>query len=95
MIRTLLITAALGAMALPAAAATSVTVNVGGLDAKATHATIVRAARSACSAELRDSSPLEQYYLQPECMRAAIARAESTLTVNGAVASTQTRVAGR
>jgi hypothetical protein len=81
MLRTLALAAALGALALPAAAA-SVTVNIAGLDAKAAHARIVHAAIAACSAELRDESPLIQYYQMSSCIDEAVADAEAKLTAS-------------
>jgi hypothetical protein len=91
----LLAAAALGASALPAAAATQVTVNVAGLDAGAAHATIVRAATAACQVELRDASQFQQYYLRPDCINAAVARAEAKLETARAGAVAQARIAGR
>jgi hypothetical protein len=95
MLRTIVIAAALGAMALPAAAATKVTVNVAGQDAKAAHATILRAAEAACKIELRDASTLEQYYLRTDCINVAVARAEAHLDATAVNASKPTRLAGR
>jgi hypothetical protein len=63
MLRTLLAGAAVAALAMPAFAATTVKVNVSGMDSKAAHATIVRAAKSACRAEFRNASAFEQHYL--------------------------------
>lgn len=80
MLRTLLLTAALGALALPAAAATYVKVNVSGLDAKAAHVAIVHAATEACQIELRGVSDLERYYGHVDCIKSAVARAETGLS---------------
>ena len=96
MFRTLAIAAVLSAAAvMPAAAATSVTVNVSGQDAKAAHASIVNAAKSACHAELRDASTFEQYYLWSDCMSSAVARAEVSLEATKVAAAASTRVVGR
>jgi hypothetical protein len=98
MLRTILIAAALGAIALPAAATTQITVNVAGQDAKTAHATIVHAAEKACRTELRDSSTFEQYYLRPDCISNAVTQAEATLANNTATASasdTNTAAQGR
>jgi UrcA family protein len=75
MFRSLALAAALGAMALPAAAA-SVKVNIAGLDAKTAHARIVRAAETVCSAELPDSAVV-RYYEMPSCITEATATAEA------------------
>ena len=96
MFRTLAIAAVLSVAAvMPAVAATTVTVNVSGQDAKAAHATIVHAAKAACSAELRDASTFEQYYLWSDCLTSAVARAEVSLEATKVAAATSTRVAGR
>jgi len=97
MFRTLLLASALGAMALPAAAGTSVTVSVAGLDAKAAHTVILHAAQAACRVELSDEFPQELFYTRPECLNDAIGRAEASLpaaTAN-ATATRQARVASR
>ncbi len=96
MFRTIILAAALGAMALPAGAATSITVNITGLDAKAVHTTIVHAAQAACRIELRDDSPLELVYSRPECMSDAVAGAEARLAAKSASLSTDpSRLASR
>ena len=96
MFRTLAIAAVLSAAAaMPAAAATSVTVNVNGQDAKAAHATIVHAAKNACRAELRDASTFEQYYLWSDCLNTAVARAQVSLEATKVAAASPTNVAGR
>ncbi len=94
MLRTLVLAAALGAMALPAAAATTVTINVNGLDGKAAHAVITRAAKDACQVELRGSSPFAQYYLRADCINTAVADAEARLRTTRA-SENQTHMAGR
>jgi len=78
MIRTFAIAAILGAIALPAAAA-SVTVNVAGLDSKAAHDKIVVAAEHACSIELSTGNNVVQYYTQDACVAEATAAAEAKL----------------
>ena len=85
MFRTLVLAAALGAMALPAAAA-SVTINVAGLDAKAAHAKIVQAAATACGIELSDDSTVVQYYTHAACVTDAAAKAEAKVEANQRVA---------
>jgi hypothetical protein len=77
MIRSILIGLALGALALPAAAA-SVTVDLKA-DPQTVHARIAEAASSACSVEYRDASVLEKYYAEPECVSEAKAAAERKL----------------
>ena len=97
MFRTLLLAAALGAMALPAAAGTSVTVDISGLDANATHTAIVRAAQAACRAELSGETSLVVFYNRPECLNDAIGRAEASLpaATASATATSPARVASR
>lgn len=80
MFRTLAIVAALAGAALPAAAA-SVTVNIAGLDAKAAHAKIVRAAEAACSAVLNDGAVVRYYEMSP-CISDAVAAAEAKYAAN-------------
>lgn len=77
MFRTALLSAAVAVLALPVAAQTLVKVNVNGLDAKAAHEAILRAAKEACAVELRNSSPLGQYYGHLDCVNAAVANAEA------------------
>ncbi len=97
MVRTLLLASALGALALPAFAETSVKVDLTGLDAKAAHTAIVRAAQVACRVELNDESPLELYYDRPVCLNDAIDRTEAGLSAASAsvTAETPARVASR
>jgi hypothetical protein len=99
MVRTLLLATALGALALPAFAETSVKVDLTGMDAKAAHTAILRAAQVACRVELNDESPLELFYDRPDCLNDAIDRTEASLTATAATASvtaeTPTRVASR
>jgi len=78
MIRTLALAAVIGSFALPAMAA-SVTVNVAGLDAKATHEKIVDAARHACSIEHSTGNNVVEYYTQDACVAEATAAAEAKL----------------
>jgi UrcA family protein len=80
MFRTLAFAAALGALALPAAAA-SVKINIAGLDAKTAHAHIVRAAQAACSAALNES-PVVRYYDMGPCIDDAVAATEAKLAAN-------------
>jgi UrcA family protein len=80
MFRALAIAAAVSAAALPAAAE-SVTVNVNGLDAKAAHAKIVRAAEQACSAVLQDGAVV-RYYEMSLCVSDAVAAAEAKFAAN-------------
>jgi len=99
MVRTLLLATALGALALPAFAETSVKVDITGLDAKAAHTAILRGAQTACRVELNDESDLELFYDRPDCLNEAIDRAEASLTATATSASvtaeTPTRVASR
>jgi len=80
MVRTLVIAAALAVLAIPASAE-SVKVNIAGLDAKAAHAKITRAAEQACSAVLNDS-PVIRYYEMSTCVDDAVARAEAKYAAN-------------
>jgi UrcA family protein len=80
MFRTLAIAAVLGAMAVPASAA-SVKVNIAGLDAKAAHAKIVHAAEEACSAALMESATVRYYEMTP-CVNDAVAEAEAKYAAN-------------
>jgi hypothetical protein len=77
--RTLVLTAALGALALPAAAA-SVKVNIAGLDAKTAHAKIVRAAETACSLSLADETL--RYYSINSCVDEVVAATEAKFAAN-------------
>jgi hypothetical protein len=79
MFRTMALSLAVGALALPAFAATSIPVNVSGLDAKATHSAIVHAAIAACEIELRQDSSLVFYYEWQDCTKSAIAGAEASI----------------
>jgi hypothetical protein len=92
---TLAIAALLTAATLPAAAATSVKVNVAGQDAKAAHVTIVHAAKTACQAELRDASTFEHYYLWSDCLNTAVARAQVSLEANKIAAAAPITLARR
>jgi hypothetical protein len=93
MYRTLVLAAvSAAAVAAPAFATTSVKVDVSGLDPKAAHEAIVRAAKLACHAEMRDSSTFEQHYLWSDCLNGAVARAEQTTEAR---AATKTTGAGR
>ena len=97
MYRTLLLATAVAALALPAAAATGIKINIDGLDVKAARAAILHAAQAACRIELSDELPLEVFYDRPECLSDAIGRAEASLPVATAsvTATTPTRVASR
>jgi hypothetical protein len=89
MLRTFVLAAALGALALPAGAA-SVKVNIAGLDAKTAHAKIVRAAQEACSVVLQDSA-IARYYEMPPCIEDAVAATEAKIASNDhRLASAQT-----
>jgi hypothetical protein len=79
MFRTLVLAAALGALALPAVAGTAVTVNVVGLDGKAAHAVIYHAAQQACRVELSDETQQVQFYNRPACISSAVTTAEAKL----------------
>lgn len=78
-LRTLTVAAVLAALALPAAAA-SVKVNVAGLDAKAAHNQIHRAAEQVCSAALNDE-PLS-HYLMADCIEQTVATTEAKFAAN-------------
>ena len=78
MFRKFALAAAFAAIALPAAAHTEVKVNVAGLDAKAAHAAIVQAAQAACREEMAGQTSLVQFYNRPDCINAAVAKAETT-----------------
>jgi hypothetical protein len=78
-LRAITLAAALGALAFPAAAA-SVKVNITGLDSKAAHAQIVRAAATVCSAALADQ-PL-RYYAIGACIDQAVATTEAKFAAN-------------
>ncbi len=78
-LRAALLATAIGATALPAAAA-SVKVNVAGLDAKAAHAQIVRAAQTVCSAALSDQTL--RYYSMADCITEAVAATEAKVAAN-------------
>ena len=77
MFRTLVLAGAAAALALPASAATQVTINVAKLDAPAAHKAIASAAKQACSAEFVTTSGLVRFYGQPECVAHTLAKAES------------------
>jgi len=78
MYRTIALAAALGALALPAAAA-SITVNIAGLDAKHAHEKIVAAAQAVCREALDGHTSLAQFYERPDCIAEAVAHAETEL----------------
>ena len=77
--RVIALAATLGALALPAAAA-SVKVNIAGLDSKAAHAQIVRAAETACSSALADQTL--RYYSMSSCIDEAVATTEAKFAAN-------------
>jgi len=77
--RAVALASALGALALPAAAA-SVKVNIAGLDAKAAHVQIVRAAEAACSSALADESL--RYYSMRSCIDEAVTTTEAKFAAN-------------
>jgi hypothetical protein len=87
MFRKLSLAAVLAAVAFPAFADTTVKVNVAGLDAKAAHALIYRAAQEACRIELSGETSLVQFYNRPICLRAAIAKAETDYSAMQGLAS--------
>lgn len=95
MLRILTLTAALAGLALPAAAETTVTVNVAGLDAKAAHERIAQAAHSACIIEMRGASLLDQYYTHADCIDRAITRAEASWQSGQASVQVQSKLASR
>ena len=95
MLRTLTLAATLAGLALPAAAATTVTVNLAGLDNKAAHARIAQAAHSACIVEMRGASALDQYYMHADCLDRAIARAEASWEAGHASVEVEPKLAGR
>ncbi len=95
MLRILALSLAGASLALPAAAETSLRINVAGLDAPSAHAAIVRAARAACQIELRESSTFEQHYHRLDCIEGAVARAESNVGGLAANTSGQNRRTGR
>jgi hypothetical protein len=77
--RALALATALGALSLPAAAA-SVKVNIAGLDAKTAHARIVSAAGTVCSAALIDQ-PL-RYFVIDSCVHETVAATEARFAAN-------------
>ena len=81
MLRKILLAAALAATAAPALADTKVVVNLAGMDAKAAHAKIVRAAEAACSAVLNDGAVVRYYEMSP-CISDAVAAAEAKYAAN-------------
>jgi hypothetical protein len=86
-VRAIVLAAVLGAMALPAAAA-SVKVNVAGVDSKTAHARIVRAAETACSAALADEP--QRFYVISSCIDETVASTEAKYAANtGRLASIQ------
>jgi hypothetical protein len=84
MIRSIVIGLALGALALPAAAA-SVTVDIKS-DPQTVHARIAEAASSVCSVEYQGASVLEKYYAEPQCVSEATAAAEHKLAAKTTLA---------
>jgi hypothetical protein len=99
MLRTLSIVAPLTAcavaLALPAAAETTVKVDVNGLAPAAVHAKIVQAAKAACRIELRNSTTPDQYFQQGGCINDAVAGAEAQLKAMRAANGGSSVVAGR
>jgi UrcA family protein len=95
MLRTLSLAALAAALALPAAAETTVKVDVTGLDAPATHARIVKAAKAACRVELRNSTSFDQYIQWNGCINDAVAHAEADLKSQQASAGGRPVLAGR
>ncbi|HEX4199406.1 MAG TPA: hypothetical protein VHZ26_18370 [Caulobacteraceae bacterium] len=93
MFRTTALALAIGALALPAVASTSITVSLSGLNARTAHTAIVRAAQTACRTELRDDSPLQLSYDWTECLTGAIAGAEANMPKEASL--TQPRLASR
>jgi hypothetical protein len=87
MFRTIALAAILGAVALPALAATQVTVNVSGLDARAAHAVIFHAAQTACRTELAGDSSLLRSYEWSDCIHDAVSTAETKLATMRGLAS--------
>ncbi len=82
MFRTLALAATLGALALPASAA-SIKVDINGLDAAAAHAKIVAAANTVCRIELHDAGPAQQYYEHQACVDDAVAKVQAQLATTG------------
>jgi len=95
MLRTLSIAALGAALALPAAAETTVKVDVAGLDGPAAHARILQAAKAACKVEMRNSTTFEQYYQWTGCINDAVAGAESQLKDQQAATATGKSVFAR
>jgi hypothetical protein len=87
MFRTLVLAGAAAALALPAFAATEVTINVAALGAPAVHQAIARAAHETCAARFADSSSLVRFYAQPDCVSHTIAKAESDYAAMRGLAS--------
>jgi hypothetical protein len=83
------------ALALPAAAETTLKVDVNGLAPAAVHAKIVQAARAACRVELRNSTTPDQYFQQAGCISDAVAGAEAQLKTMRAANGGGSVVAGR
>jgi len=79
MLKSLVIAAALAATALPTFAE-SVTVNISGLDAKAAHAKIEKAAEDACRVAMSEESSVAQYYDHAACVGDAVSTAETKLS---------------
>jgi UrcA family protein len=95
MLRTLSIAALGAALSLPAAAETTVKVDVTGLAAPAAHARIVRAAKAACQAELRNTAWFDWYIQWNGCINDAIAHAESDLKTQQASVGGRPVLAGQ
>jgi hypothetical protein len=88
MLRTLALAGAVAALALPAVAGpTEVTINVAKLDAPAVHKAIAEAARQACFNEFAEQTTLVSFYARPECVRHAVAKAESDYAAMRGLAS--------
>jgi hypothetical protein len=91
--------AALGAIsaaiAMPAAAETTLKVDVNGLAPAAAHAKIVQAAKAACRVELRNSTTPDQYFQQVGCINDAVAGAEAQLKTMHAANGGASVVAGQ
>ncbi len=83
------------ALALPAAAATVVKIDVNGLAPTAAHARIVQAAKAACRVELRNSTTPDLYFQQVGCINDAVAEAEARLKTQHASNPGPSDAAGR
>jgi hypothetical protein len=85
--RKIFLAAALVAAAAPAFADTAVKVNLAGMDAKAAHAAIQRAATVACRIELANESSLVRFYNNPTCVQDTVAAAETKYAAMRGLAS--------